>query len=821
MSRLLIFGYAVAGLLLVPAAVAFSLFPMSWLLGIADFQPVPMDWAPVAYFAAVPVAVTAYIVGTERIWSLVPVLVAGLVLLLVPLNTSSIGTDLGRIEQARAIIGKLPYWLEKRLFVLPEPGSVAEFQLTVDQAMAAYNEERALWQPIHDEWAAARAKKAEIESKACGTVGLRTGNCLNAKQQTLDQLAPRVAATDAAYNAINERLQLRESALADAQAALASEQTVVAANVASADRTNAERLALAANAPYLAAASLAFLVLIYAAGFRSLFLAVLLIGTLGICLWSALPPTGDWVLDAIFVLYPATLCLLSAFVLRLVYRCFIDNQAVVKCFGLASTARALLFSVLVWLPFPALIVGAVSAGNVAYQWAEDAAYCLGVMEKLCNEAGPSIGLTDSDPEHDTLRIDINSAITAQLAAFETEALAVAGSAGENTREAMESVRAGVMSAFDRVLPPNIYDKPLFPGLRPPHSCDWIWPDIKCMIRKSVLNRVNDAYQGPRNRYRSQLDRKLIAIGNDIANATDTAADVAGSSIQGQAEEAARHATRSVDAIFLGFSAWSAAQMTFLLYVAIRAFMLVFGRVLYKGQIKVSKPFALTHAVASARQSATAQRYPNRFDVPDQYQPLLAKRTFSADDADERTLLGPSLAMRWPLRRFANGAFALRRVTPQQAGRQVSYSALGGRQFVVWTVPARSSVAFQWKNFVAMSESMTVEKDTTLRIGGLSLGTMMHAVARSGDREGILIQLSNGDVQLIASDPAPKARSPFRLMSWRPDAQFAIATQNSFLSIYTDGASLQPALGAHGAMDVGENAGGRGGVIGWLWSILRP
>lgn len=827
MLRLVNFGYAVAGLLLVPAAVAFSLFPVNWLLGITNFQPIPLNWAPAAYLAAVPIAVTAFIVGSQRIWPLVPALVAGIVLMFLPLNTSPMGTDAGRIEQARANIEKLPAWVSEHFFALANPGKVTQFQLLVDRAQAAYDEERVRWQLAYEEWVAAHAKKAEIESRVCA--GLSLGDflfddinqnmCQIIEQEELNRLAPRVAAADAAYSATNERLQTLEKTLVDAQAALESEQILVASNVVTADRTNAERLAMAANAPYLASASLAFLVLMYAAGFRSLFFAVLLIGTLAICLWSAWPPTGGWVLDAVFVLYPATICLLSAFVLRLAYRSFIDNNTVMKGFGLAATARAILFSVVVWLPFPAVIVGAVWAGNVIYGWAEDAAYCSGIMEERCKEAGSNVGLIDSDPEIDTLRIDINAAITAQLAAFETEALAVAGSAGENTREAMESVRAGVMSAFDRVLPPNVYD--IFPGLRPPDSCDWIWPDIKCMIRQAVLNRMNAAYQGPRNRYRSQLDEKLIVVGNDIASAADTAANLASSAIQGEAEKAARHATRSVDATFLGFSAWSAAQMAFLLYVAIRAFLLVFGRVLYKGQNKVGQPFALTHGVASEGQSATAQRYPDRFDVPDQHLPLLAKRTFAADDADERTLLGPSFSMRWPLRRFANGAFALRRVMPQQAGRQVSYTALGGREFVVWTVPARSSVAFQWKNFVAMSENMTVEKDTTLRIGGLSLGTMMHAVAKSGDHEGILIQLSNGAVQLIASDPAPKARSPFRLMSWRPDAPFAIATQNSFLSIYTDGASLQPALGAHGAMDVGENTGGRGGVIGWLWSIVRP
>lgn len=819
MSLLAKFGYAVSALLLVPAAVAFSLFPVNWLLGIVDFQPAPLNWVPAAFLAVVPIAVTAFIVGSQRIWQLVPGLAAGIILLFLPLNTHPIGNDPARIEQARSTVGQLPAWLTERLFVLPGPGRGTEFQLLVDQAKAAYDEERAQSKPVHDEWAAAHAKKTEIERTVCGNGFLSNVTCPIVIAQQLAQLAPRVAAADAAFNAANERLQTREQTLADAQAAFADEQTRVVTNVATADRTNAERLAKAANAPYLATASLAFLVLIYAAGFRSLFLAVLLISTITVCLWNAWKPTGDWFLDAIFVLYPAILCLLSALVLRLAYRCFIDNKVVLKAFGLGSTARALLFTVVVWLPFPFVIVGAVWSGKVVYGWAEDAAYCRGGMEKLCAEAGSNVGLTDSDPNRDTLRIDMNAAITAQLAAFEAEALAVAGSAGTNTREAMESVRGGVMNAYDRVLPPNFYD--IFPGLRPPDSCDWIWPDIKCMIRQAVLNRVNAAYQGPRNRYRAQLDARLVAIGNDIASATDSAANIAGLAIKGEAEEAARHATRSVDATFLAFSAWSATKMAFLLYVAIRAFMLAFGRILYKRPNQGSYLFALSHAVASDGQPATAQKYPDRFDVPDEYLPLLAKRTFDADDADQKSVLGRSLSMGWPVRRFANGAFALRRVVPQQAGCQVSYTALGMREFVVWTVPAGSSIAFQWTNFVAMSESMTVEKQMTLRVGGLSLGTMMHAVAKSGDRDGILIQLSNGAVQLIESDPAPKARSPFRLMSWRPDAPFAITTQSSLLSIYTDGASLQPALGAHGAMDIGENAGGSGGIIGWFWSIIRP
>lgn len=295
MPRIVSFGYAVAGLLLVPAAVAISLFPVNWLLGTTDFQPLPLNWSPAAYIAGVPIAVMAYIIGSQRIWPLAPALIAGMVLLFIPLNTNPIGTDPGRIEQARANIGKLPDWLTERLFVLSDPGRVAELQLLVDQAKSAYDEEWGQRQPVHDEWIAAHARKTKIESSPCVSFNnLSNAFCRLNKQQELDKLAPRVTKADAAYSASNEHLQTLEKQLADARAALESEQRLVASNKATADRTNAERLSKATNAPYLAAASLAFLVLMYAAGFRNLFFAVLLIGTLAVCLWSVGHRPAAW-----------------------------------------------------------------------------------------------------------------------------------------------------------------------------------------------------------------------------------------------------------------------------------------------------------------------------------------------------------------------------------------------------------------------------------------------------------------------------------------------------------------------------------------------
>lgn len=99
--------------------------------------------------------------------------------------------------------------------------------------------------------------------------------------------------------------------------------------------------------------------------------------------------------------------------------------------------------------------------------------------------------------------------------------------------------------------------------------------------------------------------------------------------------------------------------------------------------------------------------------------------------------------------------------------------------------------------------------------------MMHAIAESRDSEGILIQESRGDVRLLAPDQQRTAASPFRLMSWRPDAAFAIATQHSYTGIYTDTPLLDPAPDAHAALEVGSGAGGKWGIISWLASIVRP
>ena len=121
----------------------------------------------------------------------------------------------------------------------------------------------------------------------------------------------------------------------------------------------------------------------------------------------------------------------------------------------------------------------------------------------------------------------------------------------------------------------------------------------------------------------------------------------------------------------------------------------------------------------------------------------------------------------------------------------------------------------------MSESLTLKKDVTLRIGGLTLGTLMHAFVKSDGEPGILIQESVGAVELTHKVVSPSVSSVFRLMSWRADAEFKISSPHQVLSVYLDTSSLDPKPKSRAAIDTDAGRGGGLGILRELIMLLRP
>ncbi|MBP2489143.1 hypothetical protein JOH50_004870 [Rhizobium leguminosarum] len=839
-------GYWSVALLIAPAAAIAVLYPMSWILGAVPFFTTFVDIGWLKIVAIVPLLAGAFIAQANRSWLLAVMLIPGLLLSLTP---EHIGTV------RRADLTQIPYYPEAY-----DPAVFAEKIDELDQMVAhggwifsvfpphvptteklrglnaTAAEAKTLLAAATDAVASAARVETQIAELNARNDALTVGaECLR-QASLVFRFFACIQKNQQSISANRAQIQALQQQLANLRAAPTPESRypIVVSAAANAkvefqvmERQTREKSAFIGAFPYLFASSLAFAILIYRAGFRSSTLAVLLLSTIAIGVFSNRPISfDDHIVDGILVLYPVFICTASAFVLRFLYRSYLDNRIIGKRFPRERVLNSLLITTLLWLPFPLVVAGVVVFNQWIYTELSDIVYCKSLP---CGIEQSSFPIYDSDPTRDTLRDDVNAGIARQFARFEAEALSNAEAARGGTQEVVNAAKAKIMETYNRILPPNIYD--IFPALRPPRLSDcfgFIWVDFPCIGKKIVYEKLNDAYRGPRNRGHDRLQGKINEIGEQVKDVVENAADSLKAGVKGQSEAAAAYTTKAVDATFLGFNVLSVGQMAIMLAVVMRAFLLAFGRVVYRPPGPVFKKRVVTPYLTFGHSDPvspdcdeTVTEEKKKYKVSFGHTPLIAKRAYSAADAKQSTVMWKSLTTRWHLRRLRNRCLFLKRVEAMSSSKRLSFSSGVGRSYVAWTIRPGAKVYFDWGKFVAMSEHLDLGKEITLRIGGLTLGTTMHASLSAGSREGILILESGGNVTFSHDQANPDVDSPFRLMAWRDDAAFKIVSPIHITNLYLDGPSIDPRpRAAYVALDTGREIPSFG-ILRELCMLLRP
>ena len=840
-------GPIIAALFLVPAAVILALYPMNWILGTVDFYTASIPIGPLRAVLIVPIILGFALAQWKRDWLLAAMLVPGIALMLfapdrIGSHPSIRGTSeafyperyvaadvAARIKSVERSIEDAGWAFETLPPQTPSMDKVKSLQTAADQSTSAWKggvtaNQRKL--ALQQQIAQATGRRAQAAASPTGGAGIKFALRYVVERQRI------IAAIDSEITQLTSQLnQLSAGAKADdLYSAAVSATAALKVELEGVERLVAEKVSFTKALPYIIAASLSFALFIFAVGFRSWATAGLVLMTALACLWSAWPVSlEDWQIELPPILYPAFICTLSAFVLRFAYRAYLDNSQLKQEFERSHLTRSAMRATLLWLPFPVIVVAVVYANNWLYSYASSAIYCEGATKPFCGSPTSEPPIRDSDPSRDTLRDDINAAIHRLLAKFEAEAIRGAQGASSNVAAQVSAATAQVMATFVRILPDNIYQ--IFPEMTPPPTCRWLLPDLKCFARKIALERLNAAYQAPRNRLKSRLETTLADVGNKVTTGVVKGADGFQKAIKGESEAAALYATKSVDATFVGFNALATFQMALMLIVSMRALLLIFGRMLYRHDAPTSRPgrgvpefpcFPLTH---SERRSAANERlavraYTDEFELSgDKFLPLLTKRRHNVDDADQATLLFRARYPTWPIRRLVNGCLILTEVTRLSGAKSIRYStSVGGRQIIVWTIPAGGEVFFRWDRFVAMTSGMEVRKTISLRVGGLATGTTMQA---SVIGPGLLIQGSAGRVELTRNEEIPGAVFPSRLLSWEAGSQFRIKSPKRPTSVYFDPPSLAIEHGAQAVSDTGGD-GPRGlGLLRELIRLFRP
>lgn len=829
-------GPCIAALFLAPAAVIVGLYPMSWLLGPVNFNVLSLVIEPYRIYLIVPLVIAVVYATQIRGWTIGLMVLSGVLLAVSApstigaINNSdrdtasfypevfSSGDVIVRLDQLDAIASNSWFFRNIPPYIT-DTQAARGVAVTAQQAVDAFKDaqriEGAKAEMVQN-IANLQAQKDALSKQCQRHMRRHFVECGRIVTQQIPAIDNQLGVLTTEYNALSSATTPEQQY---AVAVSATTSAKVELNVM--ERAILEKQAFVQTIPYLVAASFAFIALMITYGFRHWAFAVLVVTTAALSISSIWPISiDDRLMEFALVLYPVIFLLLCGFLVRFLVRAFTDNAPIPLLFGRDRTIRAAAWTALIWLPFPLLVGGIVHLNSWVYDQASDAIYCRSELLGPCGFEHP---IRDSDLGRDTLRDDLNASIMKLLASLEAQGAKAAAGLSSSAPEEVERVKTLILGFYSSILPPNIYE--VFPKLTPP-SCSWY--QIKCHIQRYALNELNRAYQRPRNQYLAKLTGALNDIGAQIVSGATNGTQAFQQAIKGQSEYYARYMTRSVDASFVGLNTLAILQMTYLLLVVIRAYLLGYGRVLYRGNAYDSKPSAphpymeLTHLEAPP--TATAMPKVKIFDesvefTGDDHLPFLAKRSYDADDSEQATTLLSGHKVGWPIRRFANGCFFLRRVRRRANRPSITYSADGGRQFVVWTIPKEGIVYFNWRRFVAVSESCKLQKTISLRIGGLSTGTVMHASVRG---PATLVLESKGEAEIVKLN-GPRSVHANRVMGWVSGSKFQIASASELSAAYLDPSSLDPEAES---LTVTEPSGGDGdgprlGIIADFGRLLTP
>lgn len=831
-------GYLCGSIFIVPAAAVGGLYPVNRILGAASFSTLSFPSGGWQFLLYLPFLIAAGVAVIRRSWPIAIMALAGLVLLL------SAPPQLGgavRLSQYQDRLGPSDYnaSVAQRIQALHarhlgmKSGFNALFidEVDVDKLMeldriASFAVDA--WKRGLEGTAITQNWHSRITQLMWSRERLLTySHCSPsyfAFQSCADDVRRRSAGLAAQISVLRRFVDTLETLTTKPTASF--EIAVSATIVAQIELENAERMVEEMQVFtkaffYLAAASVAFAIMMYFSGFRALPFAVVLLCTAALPVvlrhfYGASPDYYALIVD----LYPAAILLSSALALRFLYRAYLDNSVVCKRFSKVKLVSAAAVATLVWLPFPIVIFGYHYLGESIYEWTSDALYCRTNSIDYCRAVGPNFPIFDSDPSRDTLRVDINSAIRRQLAQLELNASKAAEIARSGGQAGVAEARNQILGTLNQALPEDLHG--IFPGLKPPANCSLLRLELECFVKRAVLKQLNKAYQKRRQNFLQRVGDKLHAAEKSFTGTASSVEAGFKSVIRGEANLAATHATGLVDLSFVGLNILSVSQNVVLFLVAIRAFLLCFGRILYHEKDSSVWPqpyFPLTHDTFISKASPTVEKFSDGCPVDPGVLPLFSSSSHSAENAHQITLFIPPLGMRWPFRRIANGCWFLKDVRHISNQQPVSYPNTSGSRYVVWSLPPQTRVYFRWDQFVAMSQTLKLGKTTSLRIGGLTMGTLMHSYVESGQTPGILIQESKSQVRLSRNSSDPAIVYPYEFMSWENGSSFRLVSPSNYVPIYFDVPKLDIHINDEAAMNT--RRGSKLYLLVELAKLLRP
>ena len=203
---------------------------------------------------------------------------------------------------------------------------------------------------------------------------------------------------------------------------------------------------------------------------------------------------------------------------------------------------------------------------------------------------------------------------------------------------------------------------------------------------------------------------------------------------------------------------------------------------------------------------------NHFD----YSCYYINRLYEPDNAVPNIVLPqPSKAV---FRRLLSNSYVFNKIELEEIDQPILFTGEGSEEFVVWELEEGQEVIFDFKNLVAMSQTINLKSVFSFKVPTLVLGKSIFSSAKG---PGVLIFKTKGLAHCYTSTQSARSVPLRRVLAWSRDVEFDLMSDKSIANVYFSSVYLKPTSGRGILVDSDVSGKKSSGIVSYIKDFLIP
>ncbi len=377
----------------------------------------------------------------------------------------------------------------------------------------------------------------------------------------------------------------------------------------------------------------------------------------------------------------------------------------------------------------------------------------------------------------------------------------------------------VAAEFDKSFPPSL-------DLKPKVYDGFITGDAKTWASRNAVEATQSGYKEVRDRARANLLEKVEQVSRNhiepqvnsgkqymmelIANVKPIA--------EGMFQEVNRDAQIAIIGVLKYLKLSHLVFNILFAFVCFRSFLYIFGRIAFDASNN------LFVTLRDTRKGLDEIDKLGRISIHEKEYHLDDKESGTYYFSRKLTPHGcpPRLAIPQPaaapIARTLHGAMALNKVCITRQKGKVYYSLTKGEHFVEWDLVEGETIAFDYRNFAGMSESVTLSVIISARVSSVLFDKIIYATATG---PGKIILITDGMPKAGDNEQTRSSMPVNRIVAWHSDILFNTVSELNVIDVYFSDLYVQKHGPGMLVMDVDKRGAPRNGLGRFIKHFFMP